>query len=193
MLSVPTGYIPFAPGSGESKTGLGKYSVHERAIRITAVNPADKTFWVLAQGRKQPILTSVAVRRSYSFCPVKSFAVLGLGLDIPEGCVSTCGAFNPKQGVKTGENFVWEGCSGTKWRDSATGAFLGLTTETPGCLVEVGEYLNGDKPVRPITDITLSDPLSTAEGLTFGDGDATQGDNSCFYTFVGGVYAKLCR
>jgi hypothetical protein len=187
-VSVPTGFTAYALGTGEPKTGLGTSSVHERAIKITAL-AADKTFWVLVKGNKQPLLTSVAVKRG-SYCTLKSYAVLGLGLDIPEGCVSTCGNFNAKQAVKNIQIVVWEGCEITKYFSPTTGAFQGVTVTGEGCTVLPGEglYDGGVTPPPPVTGLFLGD-----EQVTFGDGDATTGDNSCFNTFVGGVYARVCK
>jgi hypothetical protein len=183
-------------GGGDPTTGLGKYSCHERALRVKVgpitlpdSSPA-QGFWVLVKGNKQPIPTTIAQKRGV--CPNKTVAILGLGLDIPEGCVSTCGSFNPHQGVKNLQIVSWEGCVIEKHFSPTTGAFLGVSTDTPGCTIEVGDFNNSLNPPRPVTNLTLTDTSGT-EAITFADGDATSGDSSCFNTFVGGVYARVCR
>lgn len=109
------------------------------------------------------------------------------------GCVSTCGNFNAKQAVTNLQIVAWEGCVITKHFDATTGAFLGVSTDTPGCSVQVGDFNHQDtNPPKPVSGLTLSDG-SGSEQITFGDGSATSGDNSCFSTFVGGVYSRVCR
>lgn len=192
VFPVPSGSVFYPAGTvsgggGDPNTGLGKYSAHEQAIKVKL--SADGTFWVLVKGNKQPVQTSIAMKKSGLFCPVKTFQRLGLGLDVPEGCVSTCGNFNPKQAVKNSQIFRWEGCEFMKMFDSTTGSFLGVQlTENsdPACRVDKGEF-QGDGP-QPVTDLQLG-----GEAVTFADGDATTGDNSCYTTLVGGRYARVCK
>jgi hypothetical protein len=190
VLFAPGGTTPYGAGSasgggGDTNTGLGKYSVHEQAYKVK-VNPADGTFWVLVLGNKQPVQTSIAVKKgNCSSSCIKSVGILGLGLDLPEGCVSTCGGFNFHQAVNSIQLVSWEGCQISKYFSPTTGVFQGVTVDPP-CTVTVGAY-NVDGP-QPVSGLGLG-----GDTITFGTGDVIIGDASCINTFVGGVYSRVCR
>jgi hypothetical protein len=211
VVAFPSGYslqpaCTAANGGGDLTTDLGEYSCHERALRVkvgTITRPdlsSAQGFWVLVKGNKQPLLTSISQKRGL-LCPIKSTAIVGLGLDIPEGCVSSCGNFNAHQAVSNIKIVVWEGCQITKYFSPTTGAFQGVTAapldipNPPNCDVAVGEYNTANAP-KPVTGLLLQDTSTTGspqEPVTFADGDATSGNGSCFNTFVGGVYSRVCH
>jgi hypothetical protein len=85
-VSSPTGVQgPYGECVGDTVTGLGKYSCHERAVKINGI-PAGRSFWIIVPGQKAAIETSIAAKRNCS--GVKSIAIIGLGLDAPEASVT---------------------------------------------------------------------------------------------------------
>lgn len=178
-VSTATGNQVYGACSGDPLTYLGKYSCHEKAVKI---NPNGQTsaFWVVAKGtvansgQRQPILTSIAAKKGSC---IKSTAIQGLGLDGPGG-----DAFQTS--TKT-ETKVFKGCAVTFELNAAgdvINAFNDPTQSNP-------------TPGHPCSELIVSDAQDltlTLDGVgdlglgRFGDGYFSSGDNSCTTRIVGG-------
>jgi hypothetical protein len=179
-VSTATGNQVYTACSGDPVTSLGKYSCHEKAVKI---NPSIQTvsFWVVAEGtaavktQRQPIPTSVVAKKGSC---IKSFAVPGLGLEGP-----TANAFQTT--AKT-ETLVFKGCAVTFELNPVTGDVInafndpGQSNPAPG--VTCSELI-----VSEAQDLTLS--LAGVGDLgpgQIGDGYISSGTNSCTTRIVGG-------
>ena len=181
----PSGSTFYPAVTGDPNTGLGKYSSHERAVKVK-VN-TDGTFWVLVKGNKQPLPTSIVQKRGL-FCPIKSTQILGLGLDLPEGCVSSCGNFAPSQTLTKTEIVKFKECEVEFTRSLVTGAVIGS---------EGTDLLSGDCVLRTgsVGELTVSGAgLPTGDNkVSFGDGFVSSGEESCNTRFIGGRYYTVCQ
>jgi hypothetical protein len=170
-------------GGGDTNTGLGRFSAHEQALKVKL--DADGAFWVLVKGNKQPLPTSVAVKRG-SFCPVKTYSVLGLGLDLPEGCVSSCGNFAPSQALTSKEIVKFKECEVFYEKDLISGEIKNFdkTDVSSTCSVFEGS-------VKDLSIQGLGLPAG-ADKVSFGDGVVSSGEESCNTRFVAGRYYTVC-
>ena len=184
----PLGSSLYAPGSangggGDTNTGLGKYSVHEQAVKVKL--NADGTFWVLVKGNKQPLPTAIAVKRG-SYCPIKSYNVLGLGLDLPEGCVSSCGNFAPSQALVSREVTKFKECEVFFDKNLTNGTISAFDKTDPLSPCQVFEG-----SVKDLSIQGLGLPPG-ADKVSFGDGVVSSGEESCNTRFVAGRFYTVC-
>ena len=68
---APSGFQSYAAGDGDRVTGLGKYSKHEKALKVNPNAAASGEFWVVVRGAVSAIPSSVALKKGYC---IKSFA-----------------------------------------------------------------------------------------------------------------------
>jgi len=189
-VSTATGNYVFPACQGDLATDLGERSCHEQAVRVAAtpVDSLTETFWVVVAGtHKQPVPTSVVTKKKLS---VQSAAILGLGLDLPEGCVSTCGNFDPDQTLKKVEIVDFKGCSVEFDTSLTTGAVLNVTllpvcssTPTGPCSTNAScSFYPGN-----VSDLQLyQNGVGTLGTGNFGDGTISTGSNSCTTRIIGG-------
>lgn len=197
-VSQATGNLPEpTPCKGDTTTGLGKNSCHEQAVKILYANR--QQFWVVVAGNKQPIMTTVAAKKySTTYCTSPQ-GIVGLGLDIPEGCVSSCGNFNPDQTLKRSEVVDFKGCAVQFDTSVTTGAVLNTTHLLPTCSITQPPPCSTNPNcsalmVKDVKDIEIR--LQTNLGFVslgtgnFGDGTFSTGSNSCTTRVIGGrVYS----
>lgn len=159
---VVSGGTRHAACVGDPYTQLGKQSCHEQAISFGCTGGDSFTFWVVVEGKKDPIPQSVAARRGYC---VKSVAVAGLGLDAPAAPVT--------------ETLQHGACAVEFTLNALTGTVLGakLTPESPeSCSLITGSVEN--------LELKLGDtPLGFAQ---FGNGYVQSGTASCTTRIIGG-------
>jgi hypothetical protein len=167
-----TGSQVYTAGTGDPVTGLGKYSAHEKAVKINGV-PANAVFWILVPGRKLPIETSIVGKKNGSSC-VKSMAIPGLGLDAPEASVTEV--------LRHGDcavEFTLNAVTGTvisaKLTDDSPGTCTLHQTTTDQLNLELNEPF-GDCATPPC-------PLGPGQ---FGNGYVQTGSASCTTRIVGG-------
>jgi hypothetical protein len=176
-----SGNSAYAACSGDGVTGLGKYSCHEKAVRF---NPAlykqgnslvtgDRFLWVVVAGNKQPIQTSIAVKKGSC---VQSYSVIGLGLDF--------NAVAPVTETLTHENpTTQEKCSVEFTLDSIGGNVLSAKL-TPDS-IQAGCNLRVDN--APDVEIKINGILHR---MKFGQGYFQSGEQSCTTRVIGGrVYS----
>jgi hypothetical protein len=166
--------------TGDMSTGLGRYSCHERAVRV-GINrsAATQKFWVLAKGTRQPIETSIALKKGTT---VKSFAIVGLGLDT-----------NAFQTAKKTETVNFKGCAVDFVYDSVTGAVQSAALNE----VQSMDRCIGGEPAgtccsevisTDVGNLTLNLNVAGVGNLglgRFGDGYISSGDNSCTTRVIG--------
>ena len=193
LLSASGSYsVTTACGKGDSVLGLGSNLLcHERLIRFDNRAAKAVTFTLKVQGKRLPIITTVATRKGSSQC---ANPIVGIGLEAPpapESCVSSCGNFDPNQSVRKVETFKFKDCEATFEFDTASGAvtnfFAAAAAGAP-----VGTECNATQ--GPISNIFLSNP-DIPEGNNngvFGDGWLNSGNNSCSTRLVGGRYYTTC-
>jgi hypothetical protein len=170
----------FAECVGDSETGLGKQSCHEKAIRYScAANTT--TFWVVVEGTKAATLQTVAAKKNSC---TRSVAVPGLGFDV-----------NVFQASQKTETVNFKGCAVVFQYDTLTGAVQSATL-TPESLAAGCESPNQPTPGaaalegKPAQDLELTlkvgaTAISLGEGQ-FGEGYVSSGTNSCTTRIIGG-------
>lgn len=161
------------PCKGDSKTGLGKNSCHEKAVKPTVLTVGtEKRFWVVVEGLKEPIDTTVAGKKSGK---VQCSKVAGLGLDSPSAPVT--------ESLKHGD------CSVEFTLNSLTGTVISarLTQES----IDLGcssPSLGLDGLINPadVADLQINLGGLNLGNANFGDGYLNSGENSCTTRVVGG-------
>jgi hypothetical protein len=180
--------------SGDSVFGLGSPLLcHERLIHFSNRTALATTFTLKVAGKRNPIITSVVVRKGYSQC---AYPIEGIGLEVPPppaSCVNNCGNFSPKQSVRKTEKFNFEGCIMQFDYDADGSVPAGGFTVYPDPTVSPAPACTGS--TGPISDILVqSSAVTGTNGLgTFGDGWLSSGSNSCSTRMVGGTYYTVCR
>ena len=180
--SVPSGTSIQPACKGDSKTGLGKKSCHEKAVKPVVFNVgSDRFFWVLVNGTKEPIDTTVAGK---SGSKVYCSKVPGLGLDGPPATVT--------------ETLTHDGCSVEFTLSGVTGAVISakLTQES----VDIGctsPSLGDGGAINPksVEDLEISLEGTSLGAGAFGNGYFQSGTNSCTTRIVGGrvyTWGKPC-
>ena len=164
------------PPAGDSVTELGEQSCHEQAIAF-GCKSVSAEFWIVVQGKKGPILQSVAVKRGSC---VKSFAVAGLGYDIS--------VFQPLQ---TTESVNFKGCVVNFTRDPLTGAVtnaaLDLEQSTkPRCSTAGQTDCCSDVITTTVDKLSLTLNGVELGAGQLGDGYVSSGTNSCTTRLIGG-------
>ncbi len=175
-LSTQNGNQVYGACSGDPVTGLGKNSCHEKAVKI---NPADQTlaFWVVTRGiapsksQRLPILTTISAKKGSC---VKSFAILGLGLEGP----------SVFQASKKTETIVFKGCAVKFDTNPLTGEVISAANDPsqsdPGANCS-------DLIIDAVSELSLTlggKPLGTGQ---IGDGYISSGTGSCTTRVIGGV------
>ena len=190
-VAVPSGTQVSSPCAGDGLTGIGKFSCHEKAIKI---NPsALKTeFWVVVTGQKFEVLQSVVAKKGTR---TEACAITGLGLEtvqVASSCVSSCGNFHPKQTILKDEVFRFKTGGGIQCfakfeRDLATGEVITFSADPrsdPAC-----DFLENDVSALQLllngvaVGASTSDPNGTGQ---FGDGFLSTGSDSCTTRVVNG-------
>ena len=169
-LSLATGNQVYSACSGDPLTGLGKYSCHEKAVKI---NPSEQTvaFWVVVSGRKAPIETSIAAKKGSC---IKSFPIAGLGLEGPNAFLTT---------QKT-ETLVFKGCAVTFELNPTTGEVVNAYNDPSQSDPNV---TCSDLIVSTVDKLNLT--LDGVGNLGFGqvgEGFISSGTDSCTTRVVGG-------
>jgi hypothetical protein len=175
IVSLATGNQVYSACSGDPLTGLGKLSCHEKAVKV---NPATQTtaFWVVVQGTKDPIETSVVAKKGS--CLV-SKALPGLGQDAPAAPVTEI-----LQHGACAVEFTLNAVTGKVQSAKLTQASLDAGCESPS--MGSDGTLNG-KPAENL-ELVLG---GVSLGFTnFGEGYVNTGSASCTTRIVGGrVYS----
>ena len=188
-VTIPSNATQTALCGGDSVLGIGSDAVcHERIVRFN--NQKDKTtsFTLSVSGRRQPITTSVVVKKGNSQGACR---IVGFGLEdvsTAASCVHQCGAFDPNQAVRTVETFKFKGCEVAFDFDPITGevADFYLVSQAPGVTCD----LTGPSPVGELMIDGL--PLFGNNGVKFGDGWISSGANSCATRLIAGRYCTIC-
>jgi hypothetical protein len=161
---------------GDSATGLGKQSCHEKAVAF-GCNVATAEFWIVVTGQKTAVLQSVALKKSSC---IKSFAVPGLGSDS-----------NPFQTARKTETVNFKGCAVDFVFDPVTGAVVSAQLNTaeskPVCSgTEAAGTCCSPVVQQDVSQLQLylgTQPLGAG---VFGDGYVSSGTNSCTTRVIGG-------
>jgi hypothetical protein len=175
VVSLASGNTVYSTLSckGDTVTGLGKYSCHEQAVRFNpaiykqpggGLVPTDRFLWIIVSGNKQPILTSIAVKKGSC---VQPYAVLGLGVDAPAASVTE----TLQHGACTVE-FTLNALTGT-----VLSAKLTQDSLDAGCNLRIDDVEEGNVTVR-INNVDLP--------IKFGQGYFQSGDTSCTTRVIGG-------
>lgn len=180
---VPSGFQKYDPGLGDPVTGLGKYSKHERALKVNPNHAATGEFWVVVPGAKSAIPSSIALKKGSC---IKSFLIDGLGFDAPVAPVTEI--------LTHGEcsvEFTMNAVTGTVLKakftsDSAVGCTSpSISTTEPGVI-----------DPAPVTTLEVfQDGESLGSAVNFGSGFFQSGTTSCTTKIVGGkvyTYGKPC-
>jgi hypothetical protein len=175
---VVSGGTVYPPCKGDATTGLGVNSCHEKAIALGGCGGGAATeFWVVVDGKRGPVLQSVAVKKNSC---VKSFAVTGLGYEISQ--------FAPLQTV---ESINFKGCVVDFNRDALTGAVtsavLNLEQSTkPRCSANGQTNCCSDVITDTVDKLSLTlNGVELGSGQ-IGDGYVSSGTNSCTTRVIGG-------
>lgn len=179
----------FEPCQGDTTTGMGKHSCHERTYKINPAG-ASQGFRVVVQGDRKVIPVSVAVKKGNATSATGACEIAGLGeevvVDPNRACVSSCGNFNAFQTMTKTEILKFKGCYAEFVYDLSTGDIIShtLLTSPPyesatGCLVRSGN-------AQELSLRLNGNPLPGNGVVEFGDGTLGVGDDSATYRFVGG-------
>jgi hypothetical protein len=162
---------------------------HERIARFNNQATKANTFTLTVNGRRNPLATSVVVKKgnSQGACRIVGFGLL----DTTGGdaCVSSCGNFNPSQSVRKIETFKFKGCEVTFEFDLTTGEVKAFDAQP----VLTGVSCN--KLEGSVSELLVNGGIisGTDEEVTFGDGWINSGNNSCTTRLVGGRYYTVCQ
>lgn len=173
-VSVATGSQVYGACVGDPVTGLGKYSCHEKAVKVNP-DASTRRFWVVVDGDKAPTLTSIVAKKGRT---IQAFAIMGLGFDNVQ---------SPFQTTKRSETSVFKGCAVVFEYDGAgnvTNAFNDHAQDIPAFNPNCSQLRVNtvDKLSISVDDINLG-PLGIGQ---FGDGYISSGTNSCTTRVVGG-------
>jgi hypothetical protein len=177
----PTGSQVYTECTGDPVSGLGKYSCHQKAVKINGI-PAGQSFWIIVPGQKAAIETSLAGKRNCS--GVKSIPIIGLGLDAPAAPVTE----TLQHGVCAVE-FTMNALTGTVQGAKLTPASLDLGCESPD--MKDDGTLNGS----PVENLELVLNGVSLGNSNFGSGYVNSGAASCTTRVVGGkvyTFGKPC-
>jgi hypothetical protein len=157
-------------GGGDPVTGLGKYSCHQKTLKVNTWFDTNTYFWVVvAGGPKKLLQQSVAMKKGSC---TTSVAIDGLGLDVPPAAQVT--------EILTHENpDTKKKCSVKFTLDSVGGNVVSakLVDSDPTCTLQIGDA----------TDIEVTFPGSnTVHPLKFGVGYFESGSQSCTTRVIGG-------
>jgi hypothetical protein len=175
VLSVPGNQF-YAACVGDSVTGLGKRSCHERALKVNP-NPYTGEFWLVVDKSKSSTLQSLAAKKGSC---VKSFAVTGLGFDV-----------NPFVQAQKTETVNFKGCAVTFQYSTTTGEVTSAALDPsqsskPVCAVGQNDAtccaFNGGEDVN-LLNLTLNGRNLGAG--QFGEGYVSSGTNSCTTRVIG--------
>lgn len=176
-VSTATGNIVNPACRGDlNYTYLGYFSCHEKAVKVPLV--PSRRFWVVVDGNKKTIETSVAVKKGTC---TQAYAVPGLGL---------ASDANPFRAVTRTETITFKGCSVVFEYDPVTNDVLSaeLADDSSDC-----DFFEAtvDK-----LNVTLDVEGAGALGLgKFGEGYISTGSESCTTRVVGGrvyTWGKPC-
>jgi hypothetical protein len=174
---LPSGFQAYAACAGDPATGLGKYSCHERAVKVNPNASAAGEFWLVVAGQRTPVLQAIALKKGSC---VKSFAVAGLGFDV-----------NPFQAAQKVETINFKGCAVKFVYDVGTGAVLSATLDPdestkPPCGTSPNDGTCCAFYDDDVTNLELTlngQPLGAGQ---FGEGYVSSGVNSCTTRVIGG-------
>jgi hypothetical protein len=183
-----------APCAGDSVIGVGTDTVcHERIVRFNNQQTKASNFTVSVSGNKQPITTSVVVRKGNS---QGSCRIVGIGLEnvaVSGSCVQSCGNFNPNQTIRKVETFKFKGCEIQFTFNLSTGEVTNyalIADTSPGHSCAINGATGG-----PASDLSvMGGPISGLDTpVTFGDGWLSSGSNSCSTRLISGRYYTVCQ
>jgi hypothetical protein len=169
---------------GDNVTGLGKYSCHERVVRLNRRDTTDQ-FALVVGGNRAPITTSVLVKKGKF---VGSCEIVGIGFEGP----------NPFQAANKVETVNFKGCAVDFHFDVLTGAVtnveLNETASTKPVCTSGPPYPPGSSCCSQViaTDVQnltleLNVPGVGPLGLgQFGEGYISSGTASCTTRVIGG-------
>lgn len=193
---VSTNYRVYPACQGDPATDLGEQSCHEKAVTFNCTT-ATTYIWIVVEGRRGPVLQSVALKNNKG-C-VKSFAVTGLGYEISQF-----------QATAATESVDFKGCVVDFVTDPLTGAVLsaswnrdkstikdecpappyGTNPPDPGSCCSNPISFDVSKLSIGVNDsrfgnCTAQNPCSLGFGQ-FGSGYVSSGTNSCTTRVIGG-------
>jgi len=168
----------YPPCKGDEKIGLGKYSCHEQAVKPKIV---DNKFWIIVEGNKQAIQTSVAAKKySKTLCS----AILGLGVDAPVAPVT-----ETLQHGECAVEFTMNSLTGTVLSAKLTPASVVAGCESPDMA------LDGTLDAKAVETLELVLNGETLGGGNYGNGFFNSGIGSCTTRVIGGrvyTWGKPC-
>jgi len=176
--AVVSGGTVYAACKGDPITGLGVNSCHEKAVVLGGCGGgATAEFWIVVDGKRGPVLQSVALKRNSC---VKSVAVTGLGYEI-----------SPFAPLQTVESVNFKGCVVDFTRDPLTGAVTDavlnqLTSTKPRCSATGQTNCCSDVITNTIDKLSLTLNGQELGAGQIGDGYVSSGVNSCTTRVVGG-------
>ena len=184
VVSTATGNIVYGLGAGDTTTGLGKHSQHERAVKFGSGYSSGE-FWLVVEGEKLPSLETILAKKGTN--RAEPCAIVGLGDDgireepSEDGCVRACGNFHPDQLLKKAEILTFKGCSVMFTYDLFTGQVVDahLTGESAEC----------DFFTANVSDLSLTLNVEGGGPLglgTIGDGYISTGSDSCTSRVISG-------
>lgn len=166
---VPSGFQAYAACAGDPVTFLGKYSCHEKAVKVNPNAAAAGEFWLVVTGAKTPILQSMVAKKG--FC-IQPFAVVGLGLNLPPVAPVT-------ETLTDGDCSSLAGCCAVEFTLNGIGGEVLsaklVPPSAPGCSLDV-------KPASALELILDGESLGPGN---FGNGYFHSGDTSCTVKTVG--------
>jgi hypothetical protein len=175
------------PCKGDSSTGLGKYSCHEKAVKI---DYADRQkFWVVVKDNKQPLMTSVVAKKySNTYCA----AVLGFGLDSVAAPVTQILTHCTDPEVSStccSVEFTLDQIGGSALKAKFTQESLDNDCSSPEMKAD-GTILG-----QPIGNLELVLDGRSLGSANYGIAELNSGDTSCTTKIIGGkvyTYGKPC-
>jgi len=174
VVSEATGNDPEEiPCKGDTSTGLGKLSCHEKLVRIP--NEDSQDFWVVVKGIVQPVPTTVVAKKKTHPYTTYCAPVLGLGLDGPVAPVT--------ETLEHGE------CAVEFTMNAFTGTVLSAKL-TQASVDAACDFLTND--VQDLAITLHGDPIGT---VNYGNGHFNTGGESCTTRVIGGrvyTWGKPC-
>jgi hypothetical protein len=195
VLYPPSSQI-YGPGVGDPVTGLGKLSQHELAIKGNSYQVVNKAIWIVVDGTKTPVQQSIVAKKG--FC-TKSFAVPGLGLDLPPAAPVTqtlTHCTNPADpSTCCSVEFTLDQVGGSALKAKFTQESLEINHCTSPGMADDGTIVG--QPIGKL-ELLLDTGGPSPESLgpvNYGIAELNSGTGSCTTKIIGGkvyTYGKPC-